>query len=357
MDYTKHKAEDFACDESFVRYYLRENEQDVFFWEKWIDEHPEKFKEIASARQMLGILSLGIPQNEFDEEFEKMKDYVHENISLENQSLKITTTSHTFRSKKKKRGLLAIAATLILIVASSVLVFYLIHKEENQGREELTETRVVKENSKGQKSLIHLPDGSVIRLNSSSEVSFNENFPGDIRLIDLKGEAFFDVAPDPQKPFIVRTENLSIKALGTSFNVNAYGESEALKVSLLTGKVEINIENDESSKSILEPGEGISFNRKSKVLTKGRFDPDAVLAWRRGIIYFKDKSWDEIVITLERWFDVEFDIKNQPRDQKLYSGQFENQSLELVLESLSFSKDFAYTINGKKILIVFHHNP
>ncbi|MFZ1805768.1 MAG: FecR domain-containing protein [Cyclobacteriaceae bacterium] len=353
MDYTKHIAEDFISDDSFVRYYLKENEQDIFFWEKWIDEHPEKYKEISAAKQLLEILSLGLPKNELDEELNKMKHHLDNKVTLENRSLKITPPLVSkMKVKPNRNKIYRIAAALIFILTSATVIIHL--ASESPKETELTEQElIVKRNSKGQKSLIQLQDGSVIRLNSNSEISFYEDFSNNARVVDLKGEAFFEITPDPTKPFIVNTENVSIKALGTSFNVNAYGETEALKVSLVTGKVEVNIDNDDSNKSILESGEGLSFNRKSKLVTKEKFDQQIILAWRKGIIYFKDKSWEEIIITLERWFDVEFEVKNLPLTQNLYSGQFDNQSLELVLESLSFSKDFKYRINGKKILIDF----
>jgi len=353
VDYTKHTAEDFVSDDSFVRYFFKENERDHFFWEKWIDEHPEKYREISTAKQLLEILSLGLPQNELDEELNKMKYHIDEKISLENRSLMITPPTVSNR-KTKRNNFLRIAAVLIFILTSATVVIYLTRESKNEVEDAIQQELIVKRNSKGQKSLIQLQDGSVIRLNSNSEISFYENFSNnDARIVELKGEAFFEVTTNPNKPFIVNTEYLSVKALGTSFNVNAYGESEALKVSLVTGKVEVNIDNDIVNKSILEPGDGLSFNRRSKMVTKGKFDPEIILAWRKGIIYFKDTSWEEIVITLERWFDVEFEVKNTPRNQKLYSGQFNNQSLELVLESLSFSKDFRYRIDGKKILIDF----
>lgn len=351
MDYTKHTAEDFASDDSFVRYYLKETERDIFFWEKWIDEHPEKYKEISAAKQLLDILSLGLPHNEFEEELNKLKHHIDDKVTLENQSLKITPLP-AVHEKSNRKKIYKIAAALIFILTSAAVVFLLSNKSAKENTT-IKQELIVKRNSKGQKSLIQLQDGSVIRLNSNSEISFYENFSNNAREVELKGEAFFEVAPDPNKPFIVNTENVSIKALGTSFNVNAYGESEALKVSLVTGKVEVNIDNDDTNKSILESGEGLSFNRKSKLVTKGKFNMDVILAWRKGIIYFQDTSWEEIIITLERWFDVEFEVKNLPRTQNLYSGQFDNQSLELVLESLSFSKDFKYRINGKKISIDF----
>ncbi|MBZ0246715.1 MAG: FecR domain-containing protein [Cyclobacteriaceae bacterium] len=351
MDYTKHTAEDFASNDSFVRYYLRENERDIFYWEKWIDGHPEKYKEISAAKQLLEMLSLGLSQNELDEEFNKMKHHIDEKTTLEDRSLKINPP-HIVNAKLKRNNVIRIAAALIFILTSAAVV---IHLTSESNREIVTTDQelIVNRNSKGQKSLIQLQDGSVIRLNSNSEIRYYENFTHDVRTVELKGEAFFEVASDPNRPFIVNTENISIKALGTSFNVNAFGESKALRVSLVTGKVEVNIDNDDTNKSILEPGEGLSFDRKSKLVTKEKFDPEIILAWRRGIIYFKDTSWEEIIITLERWFDVEFEVISSPRMQNLYSGQFDNQSLELVLESLSFSKDFKYRISGKKILIDF----
>lgn len=352
MDYTKYTAEDFASDESFIRYCLKEKSKDIFFWEEWIDEHPEKYKEVASARQIIEILSFGLPKNELDEEIAKMRIHVEGYLTLEDRSLTISPNNPLTKNGHYRKSIIRIAASLVFLAISAIVIVQFTSKQADRTIS-TEENLIVKQNSKGEKSLIQLPDGSVIRLNSNSEIIFPENFSGNIREVTLKGEAFFEITPNPHKPFIVKVENMSVKALGTSFNVAAYSESKAIEVALVTGKVEIKINDEITKKSILEPGDGLSFLKESKKLTMGKFDPAIALAWKRGVIYFQDASWDQIIITLERWYDVEFEIKNKPAKDNLYSGQFNNQSLELILESLSFSKNFTYKIKGKEIIINF----
>jgi len=195
-----------------------------------------------------------------------------------------------------------------------------------------------------------LPDGSAIYLNSGSTLKIPKKFAADKRTVFLEGEAFFEVTEDKSRPFTIYSGSLSTTALGTSFNVRAYPEEEKLSVALVTGKVKVvNAEID--TFQILIPNEQIIFNTKEQEFKKQAFDIELITGWQKGLLIFQDSDFDEVVEKLERWYGVSFDIQKYPIYQKEYRGKFDNQSLDEVLQVMSFTSGFTYEINDKNVII------
>jgi ferric-dicitrate binding protein FerR (iron transport regulator) len=172
----------------------------------------------------------------------------------------------------------------------------------------------------------------------------------------LEGEAFFNVVKDTNRPFIVRTNEMSTTALGTSFNVSAYSVENRHKVSLLTGRVVVentSIKGEKESEVLL-PGEQIIYSRDNNDFHKVAFDLELETAWSNGIIMFEDTNFKSVILTLERWYGVQFEIINESKkSEDAFSGIFENQSLERVLEILSFSGGFTFKSSDNQIVIEF----
>jgi ferric-dicitrate binding protein FerR (iron transport regulator) len=174
----------------------------------------------------------------------------------------------------------------------------------------------------------------------------------------LKGQAFFNVAKDAKHPFIVHTGNVSTVILGTSFNIRYSESKQKAEISLVSGALKVQIDNNVMSDAevVLNPGEQICIDmEKENHLTK-TFDPFETTAWKDGIIYFKASGLDEIVQTLENWYDVEIKVIDKYGISKntewTYTGQFSNQSLEYVLKGIGFVKGFRSTIEDKKVTII-----
>ncbi len=303
---------------------------------------------------MLEVLSLNLPQSEFEQELIKMKEHVYDSAPItEPKTLRITP-SQPEPKRRWVRSLWGIVAVSMTAAAITAVVFLIGNGDHLEPEHSVSNQLITKRNSNGQKSDLHLSDGSRVFLNSGSEIQFFENFAKNNREVKLKGEAYFEVAHDPKKPFIVVTDKLSVRALGTSFNVKAFGETNDVAVSLVEGKVEVSLsENVNEEKSVLTPGEGLVFNGNDLSIKKLQFDPAMTLAWKSGILKFKDASWNEIENTLTRWYGVEFTIHHAPKRESPFTGEFDNLSLQLVLESLSFTKSFDYQIQGKKVEIKF----
>jgi len=196
-----------------------------------------------------------------------------------------------------------------------------------------------------------LPDGSRVWLNAASEITYPATFK-DVREVKLKGEAYFDVSEDIGKPFIVKTSLSNVKVLGTSFNVNAYSGNTSEYVSLLKGKVTVSLLDGDTS-SLLLPGEQIAINRETGISETFSFDSLEVAGWTTGWLTFKNANKEEIINKLSRWYGVEIQLLNEPAEDWNVNGYFRDQTLEMVLDRLSFSKDFEYKMEGKTVKIRF----
>lgn len=213
----------------------------------------------------------------------------------------------------------------------------------------LQQNIVEKDVGEGQKLTVKLSDGSKVTLNSGSRLTYLENFSENKREVLLDGEAFFEVAPDTSRPFTISAQDFKITVLGTSFNVNAYEGDSIMSVAVATGLVKVNKSADQNY--FLTPGKEFEYQPKLDQIKINEFDKMMKLAWKEGILYFEDASLQEVEKRLERWYGVEIIIEKDYKGSWLYSGVFENQSLENVLESMSYVQKFNYSIDGQRITI------
>jgi len=249
----------------------------------------------------------------------------------------------------KARLIIRYAAAAVIIIASGLFYYY---PTSNKTEVVVDIHRVIKENPRGVKSQIQLPDGTHVWLNSASSISYQVDFSDSTRLITLNGEAFFEVVKDSLRPFMVKSGDVTTTALGTAFNVNAFKEDE-IQVSLHEGKVSVSKVNDEAT-TILLPGQQANVDRSG--FSVHSFDGEEVLAWKDGIIYFNNTGFDKMLSTLEKWYNVSFQIENltaEKRKQIRVTGKFKNQTLVNVLKLLGHSVHFEYTIDQKNVTLRF----
>ncbi|XOV92994.1 MAG: FecR family protein [Bacteroidota bacterium] len=241
-----------------------------------------------------------------------------------------------------------IAAAIALMIISGW--FFLSQHEEGEMVSEVMPF-IIKSNPSGKKSLITLPDGSIVKLNSDSYIEYPEKF-GEDRMVKLVGEAFFDVSRDTLHPFIISTGDIQVKVLGTSFNVKAFPFEESMTVAVASGKVLVEKKNKVNNKQVstLLPSEMVSIYHKTGAFHKSRFDPD-ILAWRDGVLVFKQASFTEIVERLERWYGVDIIVERSTPIKDGFTGRYENAALDVILKGMSFSSDFSFQINGDTVLI------
>jgi transmembrane sensor len=213
---------------------------------------------------------------------------------------------------------------------------------------------VKRSNGKATRSFIELADGSKIWLNAESRLTYPEKFKGDSREIFLEGEAFFDIATNAKRPFIIHLKKGTIKVLGTSFNIRAY-ENEPVQTAVVTGKVAFIPRYEEAKKIndtiVITPDVKVSFTASSGTLIKGNTIGAEDKAWTEGRLIFRNATLEEIGASLERNFNkrVEFEA-NAPKQYRL-TGSFHNNSLEDIMYYLSKSKAFHYRISDSTLVI------
>lgn len=205
----------------------------------------------------------------------------------------------------------------------------------------------------GQNAQVTLADGSKVWLNAGSTLHFPTWFPDKERLVNLEGEGFFEVQANKEKPFIVSTTSYTIKALGTTFNVNAYKKSKDFETSLLTGKVEV---ADHAGKQtiLLSPNNRVVLER-DKLKTLPIQDSEYFL-WREGIICFNEPL-SEVLKKLELYFDVKIEVNNKRvlQNEQHCIGKFRSRDgLEHILEVLQLTSHFSYKKDDEKNLVTIN---
>lgn len=350
---------DLLSDLSFRRWVLKSASEQNLFWENWLLQNPEKKEKVKQARIILKSLQFKESELSHQESSDLLKRIKDTNTSREEcksrETIVIPIHERTpnINKKNKKRKvpmgyLLRYAAILggALVFAFSI---NLILKSFSYG----TGTYLVeKKNDKGQKSIIYLPDGTVVNLNSSSKLIYPNRFEKDEREVFLEGEAFFEVTKS-KKPFIVKTDQIITKVLGTSFNIKTTPDHEEHSVSLITGKVLVYPSKDITQQLILKPGEKGKMKGKRGILLKTKFDMDQEVGWKNGILLFREQPFKEAFTRIEDWYGVEFVLDHAPREDYLVTGRFVNEPLKNVLASIGFAMKFDHQIKGKKVYLNF----
>lgn len=196
-----------------------------------------------------------------------------------------------------------------------------------------------------------LSDGTRVFLNSESELKYPVNFAGGDRNVELKGEAFFDVTRDPEHPFIVKTGEMNIRVLGTSFNVSAYMDDPAIRTTLFSGRVEILV-NETTLKQELRPGMQANWTIGSDEIEVRMVNLDAASLWRDGIIVLDDDELEGVMRMLSRWYNVTYEFKGDGREKHTFTGKINrNEDLESVLRTLTLLGGPRFEIMGTKVYI------
>lgn len=194
-----------------------------------------------------------------------------------------------------------------------------------------------------------LPDGSKIWLNAASKLRFPTQFTGKERMVELEGEAYFEVAHNQQQPFVVKVKGMQVEVLGTHFNVMAYTDEATINTTLLEGKVRLR--NDEAGEVILKPGqEGVFTGNKGFKVNKA--DIEQVMSWKNGYFIFNDEDITSIMRKISRWYNV--DIAYSSGTKKLsFAGSISRfKNVTEVLNMLALTGTVQFKIEAGKITVI-----
>lgn len=221
----------------------------------------------------------------------------------------------------------------------------------------------------GRQYKLVLPDGSVVWLNAASSIRYPVAFSSPVRKVELSGEAFFEVAKDKTKPFIVEINDVAaIEVLGTSFNVNSYTTDNIIKASLVNGSISVKSIGaaGNSRPMVIKPGQqaalevNYSFTDKNNttgtllpIVIRDNIDMDQVLAWRNGFFQFDNMRLREVMNQLARWYDIEIVYEGAEPEIAFFGKMSRNISLGGLLRSLKASElNFRIEKGGKRLVVL-----
>lgn len=206
---------------------------------------------------------------------------------------------------------------------------------------------------KGGQYNIVLPDGTLVWLNSASELKFPAAFSPGLREVELTGEAYFEVAKYPGKKwaFQVKSANQAVQVLGTKFNISAYVNEEVVKTSLIEGKVQVL--NERSNKSfILKPGQESALNKTSNEMTVSDAEVDDAIAWKEGLFVFNNENLVTAMNKISRWYDVDIVYQGDLKDKALWGTASRNDKIETLLKTLASTGVAKFKIVGRRVLVM-----
>jgi transmembrane sensor len=291
---------------------------------------------------------------------------------INNAEINFNSAKSVFLPKWRK----SMAAVLLLTIIVTSFLFFYNRKSVLQEQSPAISSVITKY---GNKSKISLPDGSQVWLNAGSRLDYNSlDFNKTLREVDLSGEAYFDIAHNVAKPFIVRSGKMRIRVLGTMFNVKAYPEEKNIETSLIKGSVEITIDDRPQDKYILSPNEKLvisnnGFAQKSPALNTvnvskaDRENTDIIAlkkveyhaiekivvetAWVQNKLVFKSEKFSDLAKRMERWYDIEIRFRNLSKEELKFTGIFTSETIQQALKAMQVVHSFTYMKENNIIFI------
>ncbi|HXH99544.1 MAG TPA: FecR domain-containing protein [Sphingobacteriaceae bacterium] len=233
-------------------------------------------------------------------------------------------------------------AALVAIVSAAVWLF-------RSPVSPFDKSEIVKAN--GKRTEVVLPDGSQVWLNIGSELVYSKDFNGPERTVELKGEGFFEVQPDPDRPFIIHTGKVYTEVLGTSFNLSAYPADSVVDLAVATGKVLFRTEGSKDE-AIVTRGKAARITKLSGRLSTFNIKGKNEWSWKSGELKFTDAPLKDVLKDLEKHYRVKLVLEGNNLQSCRFTGNFKNAKLEEILQVLQASLDLTYKETAGKTISI-----
>jgi ferric-dicitrate binding protein FerR (iron transport regulator) len=350
---------------------LRESdEHELEQWRRKTDLNNLIYEEITSDQNFCESLRKGFWKDN-SKEWENLLERINPQIYK------------TVKLSPRNYWLSAVAAGLLLLIGLSVgWLFTRSDKLIVSGEDAFTYIY----SPRGQRTQVVLPDKSKVWLNSETSMRYSSSFNTVSREVEIEGEAFFEVEKNPEKPFIVNASEIKVKVYGTSFNVKAYPHDKTIETTLIEGRLSIipnKITNEGSGEVFLNPQQKITYTKadgsiggdsENQIAVKERKQADKVVSdeprlelisnvdiqpessWKVGKLYFKDETFGEMAIKLERWYDVKLHFEDEEIKEYRFTGVFDKETINQAMEALRLSsqQSYRYTMKFRDIYIRKH---
>lgn len=310
--------------------------------EKWAGESKENEKELMSLAKVYHLGHLA--RNYTNEEVEKAWAGVCSKVAADGKAaagVKVRNAGRPFRWT-----VWSMAAVIVMLIG---LNFHLLREGSrttgDEGRLTLTSIR-------GSYVVYTLPDSTVVTLNKNSTLEFPVAFNSEERRVRLTGEGFFEVTKDPSRPFIVETdEDINIKVLGTSFNLQSYATDDVVQVALIEGSVEVSRENGSDFSYLMRPSERFTCNTSTGEMSVENMVGMNGTEWMYGRIIFSDTPLKEVARQLTNHFGTKVTVADEKLSTIRFSGSFDNHGLEQVLSYMEQSCGIKAVLTSEMITL------
>jgi transmembrane sensor len=279
-------------------------------------------------------------------------------------------------NKKKKWGIAIGSFTVVIIIAG--LFFFYSDKPVSQKDAAALNVKNEISTKSGSRTTLVLPDGTKVWLNASSQLTYEKDYGNKLREVTLSGEAYFDVVKNKEKPFVIHTAKMDIKVLGTAFNVKCYPGEKTTETSLVRGSIEVTLK-DRLEKILLKPNEKLVINNQDETIKKNttaskKIIPAKVIvekpiislmhltlypadntiietAWVQNRLVFSSETFEEVVLKMERWYNIKIFIKDESLKEERLTGNFEKETISDALNALQLTTKFYYNLKNNTINI------
>ncbi len=316
--------------EIITRFLSNEADNDeIVFLEKWRKENPENESIFQEYNKLWNKTELAsdIVNIDVDQEWKKFDTEIEK---LSGKEISSSNSKSFFR----------IAASIIVI--ASLTFFGLYFTKYSGSQKYLAENEM---------QIIELPDGTIVTLNYLSKLKYAKTFGEQNREVTLEGEAYFEVAKDPTKPFIINTENSVIEVIGTSFNVNAYKSNADVEVVVNTGIVALSSKKIPDEKIILKQGEKGELVKQTQKLNLQKNEDVNFLSWKTKKLIFENTPLNNVIKSLEKVYHKDFSIQSEKIKDCLLTTTFDNQNLESIMLIIESTLDVTFNEEKETITI------
>lgn len=289
--------------------------------------------------------------------FDLLLDRIHHKVNLEQSKTLLDEADHNPVKNERRVNFLNILTRVAAIMMIPVLGFglYMLGKYYSTRHSQNFVNQAYNEvfSSADAITKVTLPDGSSVWLNHNSTLKYPATFEGDFRIVELTGEGYFEVAHNPEIPFIVKAGEIQIKALGTVFNVMDYPEEDRIETSLINGRVEL-LRTGTNGKVVplltIKPTDLAVFQKSSNAINTYTINDDRYFSWKEGKLVFNKEPIGEVGKKLSRWFNVDFQVTDPELLDLTYTGTFVNETLPQVMELLALVSPIRYSISNREKL-------
>jgi ferric-dicitrate binding protein FerR (iron transport regulator) len=341
MDYRNASATDLAVDEYFIQWVKKPTAESNLFWEQWLQDNPDRQEEVQEARQLVLMLS-----KDEDDLYKSELDtiWLHLQAARDSESKSHDTgageTNVIPISYWRQRSMWAAASVSVLLLLAAFFAFGLL------GRSEMAYATAY-----GEKRTVHLPDSSVVVLNSNSSIIYSDTWLGlGPRKVNLRGEAYFAVTHkvNNRKFVVLTTDGTEVEVLGTEFDVSSRGGSS--RVVLASGKVRLSYDQDKKEKQlVMAPGDLVELSGNN--ITKKQVKPELYTAWKDNKVIFENTSLREIATMVQEVYGHPVVLKDAALADLKLTAYLDDRGLENILATLSETLDVTITRQDQEIWI------